>query len=63
MRGGEHHVREFILVLRRHGDDVRHAAQIGNVEQAMMRRAVVGGKPGAVHAENHRQILQAPRHG
>ena len=59
VRGGEHHVDQFILVLRRHGDDVRHAAQIGDVEQAVMRRAVVGGKPGAVHAENHRQILQA----
>ena len=58
MRGGEHHVRQFILVLGRHGDEVRHAAQIGDVEQAVMRRAVVGRKAGAVHAENHRQILQ-----
>ena len=38
---------------------VRHAAQVGDVEQAVVRRAVLRRKPGAVHAEDHRQILQA----
>ena len=32
VRGGEHHVHQFVFVLRRHGDDVRHATQIGDVE-------------------------------
>ena len=58
MCGGEHHVRQLVLVLGRHGDDVRHTVQVGDVEQAVVRRAVVGRQPGAVHAEDDRQVLQ-----
>ena len=57
-RGGEHHVHQFILILRSHGDDVRHAAEIGDIEQAVVRGAVVGGKARAVHAEDYGQILE-----
>ncbi len=55
---GEHHVHELVLVLRRHGDDVRHTAQIGNVEHTVVRRAVVGRQSGTIHAKNDRQVLQ-----
>lgn len=59
MGGGEDHVLQFILIFRCHGNDVGEAAKIRNVEQTVMRGAVVGGKAGAIHAENHRQVLQA----
>ncbi len=58
MRRREHHVRQFVLVRRRHRDDVRHATQIGNVKQPVVRGPVLGRKPGAVHAKNDRQVLQ-----
>ena len=41
--GGEHHVRQFIFVRGRHGNDVGQAAEVGDVEQAMMGGTVVGG--------------------
>ena len=58
LSGGEEHVHQLILVLGRHQDHVGHAAEIRNIVKPMMRGPVVGRQPRAVHAENHRQILQ-----
>jgi hypothetical protein len=41
VRGGKHHVHQFIFVLRRHANDVRHAPQVGDVEQPVMSRSIV----------------------
>ena len=38
---------------------VRDGAQIADVEKAVVRRAVVGGEASPIHAEDHRQVLQA----
>ena len=45
------------LVGRRHHDEARQAAEIGDVERARMRRTVGADEPGAVHREAHRQAL------
>src|SRR6185436_4778261 len=58
IRGREHHIHEFVLVLGRHDDEVRHATQETDVEQPMMSRAIVGGETGAVHAKDYWQILE-----
>ena len=39
--------------------DVRQAAQVGDVERAVVRRAVVADEAGAVHREHDGQLLQA----
>ena len=57
-RGGEHHVLKFILVGRSHADDQRQAAQVGDVEQPVVGRTVVGAQAGTVHTEDHRQVLE-----
>ena len=56
---GEHHVGQLVLVLWHHVDEVGHAAQVADVEQPVMGRPIVAGEPAAVHAEDHRQVLQA----
>ena len=48
---------EFGLVGRRHDDEARQAAEIGDVERAGMGRAVGADQPGAVDREAHRQVL------
>ena len=53
------HVGQFVLVLGIHVHDVGDAAQVADVEQAVVRRAVVAAQAAAVHAEDDRQILQA----
>jgi hypothetical protein len=53
------HVGELVLVLRLHQRDVRDAAEVGDVEEAVVRRAVAGRDARAVHAEGDRQALQA----
>ena len=53
------HVGEFILILGLHQRDVRHAPQVGDVEETVVRRAIARRNAGAVHAERHRQALQA----
>ena len=58
MRGGEHHVHQFVLVLGLHANDVRHATQIGDVEHAMMGWPILRRQSRAIHAEDDRQILQ-----
>ena len=55
----EQHVAHLAFVLRRHHDDVRHAAQVSDVQQAVMRRAVAAGDAAAVQAELDVQILHA----
>ena len=57
--GGVEHVGELVLVLGLHDRGVGHAAQVGDVEEPVVRRAVLGREPGSVHAEGHRQALQA----
>src|SRR5438105_1426347 len=52
-----HHVRQLVLVLRNHVDNVRNPTQIADVEQTMVRRSVIATEPAAVHAEDDRQLL------
>ena len=59
LQRGEHHVGQFVLVLGDHVDDVGDAAQIADVEEAVVRGAVVAGEAAAIHAEDHGQVLQA----
>ena len=53
------HVHEHRLVAGRHHDDVRQAAEVGDVEGAVVGRTVVADEPGAVHREDDVQLLQA----
>ena len=59
LEGGLHHVGQLVFVFGRHENHLGNAAQIGDVEEAVMRGAVVAGEAGAVHAEEHGQLLQA----
>jgi hypothetical protein len=52
------HVHEFVFVFRRHERGTGDATGVGDVEKTVVRRAVVGGETGAVHAENHVEILE-----
>ena len=52
------HVDELVFILRLHVDDVRDVAQIADVEEAVVRWAVVAAQAGAIHAERDVQILQ-----
>ena len=53
------HIRQLILVFRLHQRDVRDAAQVGDIEEAVVRRAIARRDARAVHAEGDRQALQA----
>ncbi len=57
LRRGRDHVHELGFVGGRHDDEVRQAAEIGEVERAGMRRPVGADEPGAVDGEAHRQAL------
>ena len=59
LQGGEEHVGEFVFVLGAHVDDVGNAAQVADIEEAVMRRPVVSAQPTAIHAEDYGQVLQA----
>ena len=59
MTRGVQHVHEHRLVARRHQHHVRQAAQVGDVEGAVVGRAVVADEPGAVHREHDVQLLEA----
>ena len=50
---------EFVFVLRCHDDDVRDGAEEGDVEQAVVGRAVGSHEASPVHRQDHRQFLQA----
>ena len=52
------HVDKFIFILRLHVHDVRNVPQIADIEQAVMRRAVVAAQAGAIHAKRDVQVLQ-----
>ena len=49
---------EFVLVLRLHVDDSGDAAEVADVEEAVVRRAVVAAQAAAIHAERDVEILQ-----
>ena len=53
------HMAKLLLVLWRHDAHVGHLAQVREVEDAVMRRAVLADEAGAVEAERHGQVLQA----
>ena len=53
------HVRELVLVLRLHQRNVRDAAQVSDIEEAVVRGAVARRDAGAIHTEGDRQALQA----
>src|ERR1035441_8321778 len=59
VHGREEHVGQLVLVLGHHVDHVGDAAEIADVEQAVVRGTVVGREAAAIQAENHRQVLQA----
>ena len=52
------HVDELVFILRLHMHDVRNVPQIADVEQAVMRRAVVAAQSRAIHAKRDIQVLQ-----
>ena len=52
-----HHRLQLGLGARRHERDVRQRAQIGDVVEAHVRRAVVAHETGPVHAEHDREVL------
>ncbi len=54
--GGEH-AAAFVLVARRHQQQVRHATQIAQVEGALVAGAIGTDQAGAVDGEQHRQPL------
>ena len=50
---GPKHVDELVFILRLHVHDVRYVAQIPNIEEAVMGRAIVAAQTRPVHAEGH----------
>ena len=55
---GVEHVPQLVLVRRRHHHEVRHAAEVGEVERALVRRAVGADEAAAVEREGDRQALE-----
>lgn len=51
------HVHELDLIRGGHDDDVRQRAEVGEVEAAVVRRAVVADESRAVEDHPHRQLL------
>jgi hypothetical protein len=54
----EQHLAALVLVGRRHHGHVRDAAQVRQVERAVMRRAVGPDQAAAIEREHDRQVLQ-----
>ena len=52
------HVAEFIFVLRLHVDDSGNLPEVADIEEAVVGRAVVAGKAGAIHAKGDVEVLQ-----
>ena len=52
------HVHKLVFILGLHVDDVWHVAQVADIEEAVVRRAVVAAEAGAIHAERDVQVLQ-----
>ena len=61
--GGVEHVPQLVLVGRRHHDEVRDAAQVREVERALVRLAVGADQPAAVERERDRAGAGARRRG
>ena len=59
LAGGEQHVGQLVFVFGHHVHHVRNAAQITDVENPVVGGTVVGGEAAPIHAEDHRQVLQA----
>ena len=57
------HLPAFVFVGRRHHHHARHAAQVGEVERALVRRSVAAHETRAVDAQRSRAVLAAPRRG
>src|SRR5580658_9667308 len=53
------HVGQFVLVLGVHVNDVRNAAQVADVEEAVVCCAVIAAQTAAIHAEDDGKVLQA----
>ena len=58
LQRGPQHIDKLVLILGRHKDGPRYASRIGDVKHAMMGRAVISRQAGAIHGENHIQVLQ-----
>jgi len=56
---GLHHVSKFVLHLWGHQDQFGNTAEIRDVEETMMRGAVIAGETGTVHAEDDGKLLKA----
>jgi hypothetical protein len=52
-------VLKLVFILRRHDDDVRHGAEEGEIEEAVMGGTVGAHEAAPVHRQDHRQFLQA----
>ncbi|MEY5016367.1 MAG: hypothetical protein RIS92_2725 [Verrucomicrobiota bacterium] len=52
------HVNELGFVLGGAEDEVGHVAEVADVEEAVVGRAVVSGEAAAVHADGDVQVLQ-----
>ena len=57
LEAGVEHLSGLVLVGRRHDDDVRQAAQVGDVVGAGVGGSVTAHHPGAINGEEHRQAL------
>lgn len=57
--GGAQHAQQLGLIARRGQRDVREAAQVGDVEHAMVRGLRRHRLAGAVHCEDDVELLQA----
>ena len=57
LKRGVQHLPAFVLVRRRHHGHVGQAAQIGDVEAAVVRRAVSADEAAAIDGQQHRQVL------
>jgi hypothetical protein len=55
---GVHQVAQFLLVHRRAHDHVRDAAEVRDVEGAVVRGSIGTGQSAAIQAEDHMQVLQ-----
>ena len=56
--GRVHHVLQLVLVLGVHVHEVGDAAQIADVEEAVVGGAVVAAQAAAIHAEDDGQVLE-----
>ena len=58
VHGGLEHMLQFVLVLGRHDDHIGDRAHVGEIENAVVRRAVGADQAAAVESQHHMEILQ-----